>query len=243
MKGLAKKNNKTRGKTNRRKKNNRKTNRKGNKRGGSGFEIEIPLSQQKAELMDRKKTAKINYQKILDGTLAELNTIKIEFKNYVDEIRRESGYTETKDENQHPNKKTKYNDPDGLIKKAEVKLEEIMNSLNEKSEIAARDYHAEINKIEKEFSIINKKEKELQETADINAKKDAKIDEEIEKNKRDGKYIDPSNDRFYPVSQEEELTRGKFNESVADNKEYDERVKYGLYFNGGKKRKTYKKRK
>ena len=38
MKGLAKKNNKTRGKITRRKKNNRKTIRKRNKRGGAGLE-------------------------------------------------------------------------------------------------------------------------------------------------------------------------------------------------------------
>ena len=162
MKGLAK-NNKTRGKITRRKKNNRKTIRKGNKRGGGMEDIfnnEKTLEQQKTELISRKNKAGEDYQKILNRTANDFNKVEIDFVNFVKKIRGEYGYTETKDENQPPNKKTKYNDQEEKVAVAEKKLENIMKSLNEEREIATRDFNAELNNIEREISIIKQKEKE-----------------------------------------------------------------------------------
>ena len=247
MKGLAKNNNKTRRKITRRKKNNRKTNRKGNKRGGAGLqgiEDEISLPGQKAELMDRRNKAKNTYQEILNRTAAAFKKVELDFVQLVKQTNNKTGYTETKDENQHPNKKTKYNDPDGTIAAAEAELEEIMNSLNNEREIATTEYNAELKNIEKEISIIKQKEKEQQETAEINDKKDEKTEKEIIKNKEAGRYLEPyDNGTVFKVDQTPYLTSKIKKEIEADNKEYDNAVESGVYLNGGKKRKTPKKRK
>ena len=246
MKGLAK-NNKTRGKITRRKKNNRKTIRKGNKRGGGMEDIfnnEKTLEQQKTELISRKNKAGEDYQKILNRTAAAFNKVELDFVQLVKQTNNKTGYTETKDENQPPNKKTKYNDPNGTIAAAEAELEEIMNSLNNEREIATTEYNAELKNIEKESSIIKQKEKEQQETAETNARKDKEIEENMLMNQQTGRYLEPyDNGTVFKVDQTPYLTSKIKKEIEADNKEHDERERDGMTFNGGKKRKTYKKRK
>ena len=249
MKGLAKRNNKTRGKTTRKRKNNRKTIRKGNKRGGAGLEDikeEESLPRQKDELLCRKNQAKNTYQEILDRTAAAFNKVELNFVQLVKQTNNKTGYAETKneDENQYPNKKTKYNDPDGTIAAAEAELEKKMKLLNNEREIATTEYNAELKKIEGEFSFIKQKEKEQKETADINDENDKKILEKIIKNKKAKIYLEPyDNGTVFNVDQTPYLTRKIKEEIEADNREYDNAVKSGVVFNGGKKRKTHKKRK
>ena len=244
MKGLAKRNNKTRGKTVRRRKNNRKTIRKGKKRGGAGLENTLP--QQKAELMVRKNKADKDYQTMLNKKATVFNAAETVFKNTVEqENEKKNGYTETKngDGDENPHKKTKYNDPDGKIAAADVVLEQIMNALNKEIEIATTKYNAEIESIQEEFSNITQREKEQQETAYINAKKDANTNMQIIKNKEAGRYLPPyDNGTVFMVDQAPTLTSQAQNDYHENLANHENMENYGLTI-GGNKRKTHKKRK
>ena len=249
MKGLAKRNNKTRGKTVRRRKNNRKTIRKGKKRGGAGVDnipIETSLPEKKAELMYRRNKAKNTYQEILNRTADEFYKLELDFVQFREQTNNKTGYAETKneDENQHPTKKLKYNDPDETIAAAVEELEEQMKLLNNEREIATTKYKEEIESIESVFSFIKQKVKEQQETAYINAKKDRKIEEAKIKNKEEGKYLSPlNNGTVFNVDQATTLTSQAlqdYHDNLANHIRMEDE---GLTFNGGKKRKTHKKRK
>ena len=250
MKGLAKKNNKTRGKITHRKKNNRKTIRKGKKRGGGGlednFNDEKTLQQQKAELMSRKNKAGEDYQKILNITAYDFKKVEIDFVNFVKQIRGEYGYTETKDENQHPNKKSKINyDAEEKVAAAEKKLENIMNSLNEEREIATNKYKAEKKEIEDKLTNIEKQERHKIADEEFQRKQDIKTQERMVENMKKGLYINPDEprDQHGPlqfVSQERELDKDATKRAKQDEEDFNNNV---ITFNGGKKRKTHKKRK
>ena len=248
MKGLAKKNNKTRGKGTHKKKN-RKTIRKGNKRGGGGlediFNDEKTLQQQKAELISRKNKADEDYQKILNRTAYDFNKVEIDFVNFVKQIRGESGYTETKDENQHPNKKSKINyDAEKKVAAAENKLENIMKSLNEEREIAINKYKAEKKEIEDKLTDIEKQERQKIADEEFQSKQDINTQKRMVENMKKGLYINPDEPRgqhgpLLSITQERELNKNAADLEKADNEDFND----ALTFNGGKKRKTYKKRK
>jgi len=245
MKGLAKRNNKTRGKTVRRRKNNRKTIRKGKKRGGAGLENTLP--QQKAELMVRKNKADKDYQTMLNIKATVFNAAETVFKNTVkQENEKKNGYIETKNEDgdENPHKRTKYNDPDGKIAAADVIFEQLMNKLNKEIATATTDYKEKIERIQEEFSNITQMEKELQETAYINAKKDRKIEEAKRKNKEEDKYLSPlNNGTVFNVDQGLGLNLTEEQTYNMDNLDFRNMEDEGLTFNGGNKRKTHKKRK
>ena len=99
MKGLAKRNNKTRGKTVRRRKNNRKTIRKGKKRGGAGLEEivnEKTPQQQKTELnmendklMYDKEILTYKYKENYETQKRILHKRNLEFINYKERLIKE----------------------------------------------------------------------------------------------------------------------------------------------------------
>jgi len=123
MKGLAKRNNKTRGKTTRRKKSRGKTTRKRKNRGGSGG-LENVVNEHSKRYTDTEiKTMKINFDQ---EYLSAKNEIKKHFDDIANDLKRDlknikfNGTAETKnDENEQPNKKKKTNNTSQDLAKAE----------------------------------------------------------------------------------------------------------------------------
>jgi len=246
MKGLAKRNNKTRGKTTRKRKNNRKTIRKGKKRGGNGSDrngfanFQSPKRYTDAEINTMKETANNDY-------LSKKSIIIKKFNGIVDVLEQNlrdikfNGAEETKnDENEQPNKKKRTNNTTQDLAKAEDLINfKYMKATNAR---AAELQQLNTNGYEKmkEISEIEQNEREARETERI---EERNYQTAMQKAKEEGLSYLPvespgKGDQF---SQEEDLhkTAAKF------KKQDDEDFNNGnvLTFNGGKKRKTHKKRK
>jgi|SaaInlV_150m_DNA_3_1039698.scaffolds.fasta_scaffold01374_4 hypothetical protein len=249
MKGLAKRNNKTRGKSTRKKNDNRKTIRKGKKRGGAGLEgmNKKTLQQQTDELIFRKNDAVTKLIAIRKRTDAEFKAAEIVFIKYVEyvkQLHKDTGYAESKhvDENDPPNKKTKL-DNDPRIAAANTKLDKLMVKLQKERDTADFEYKVEMGKINNEFSIIKQTEQNQQETEDINAEKDEKTDKQRIKNIQNKTYLTPFAGNAFNVDGRWELAEANARQEEHDKSGFKDAETAGLTFNGGKKRKTHKKRK
>jgi hypothetical protein len=266
MKGLAKRNNKTRGKTVRRRKNNRKTIRKGKKRGGAGLEgivNEKTPQQQKTELnmendklMYDKEILTYKYKEKLRNSKEVLHERNLEFINYKERLIKEQeenvsndrGSTETKDGDETSNKKFKSNiEGDIQIKNNEVNI--LMNKLQIELNTAYAKFNIELDGIQKKIQIIQSKlteiEKEIQlanERRDIeNNNYNEAILRARELNLQYLHVEDPS--KGDQTSQNEYLDAMAIEQEEDNNTIFKNMEESDLTFNGGNKRKTHKKRK
>ena len=236
MKGLAKKNNKTRGKITHRKKNNRKTIRKGKKCGGNDNDKNVSIHwQNPSRYTDEEiKKMKINAEDEYNLYKSQINK---DFDEIVDKLENRqkqayNGEEETKNiENEQPNKKKKLNT-------------KIMNEIKNEYDIAVKARKEKINNLNTnafkkiaEIKQIEKNEEEQRKKEEIeyrNLKEAMKKSVNLE-------YLEPETDprKGEQISQEQQLDEDAKKQAKEDYTIF----KDAITFNGGKKRKTHKKRK
>lgn len=251
MKGLAKKNNKTRSKRRHRKKNNRKTIRKRNKYGGSGLQYianKKSLQQQKDELIDELKSHEEAYKskveennEIFKKLNIELNTILDNYKNM--SPKNNNGYTEAKndDENTPPNKKRRTD-----IKAEFKQKKEERDSKKDKLQREIFEEHTKLNKKRKEIQDkLTEIEKDIQLAIERQMIEDENYEKAIQRAKELNLIYLPPHDpnEGIHVSQQQQLDEDAKKQAKKERTIFDNMVEDNVYFNGGKKRKTHKKRK
>jgi hypothetical protein len=251
MKGLPKKNNKTRGKTNRRKKNNRKTIRKRNKRGGAGLQDianEKPLLQQKDELINELKSHEEAYKskveennEIFKKLNTELNTILDIYKNM--SPKNNNGSTEAKndDENTQPNIKKRTD-----IKAEFIQKKKERDSKKDKLQREINEEHTKLNTKRKEIQDkLTEIEKDIQLAKERQMIEDENYEKAMERAKKLNLIYLPPHDpnEGIHVSQVKELEKDEAELAEHDYTIFEKANEMGIITIGGKKRKTYKKRK
>ena len=166
MKGLAKRNNKTRGKTTRRRKSRGKTTRRRKSRGGSGGLAGMLAVQQPTydDLMNARDIAEQKYKNILDRTGTDFNKAEQKYITLVKQLQIPIGYGESKqvDENKHPNKQSQFE-----MENANTVLNTKMNELNIERKTADDEYNAEITRINNEVLRIMRDDKHAREKSEI----------------------------------------------------------------------------
>jgi len=249
MKGLAKRNNKTRGKTTRKRKNRGKATHKRKNRGGSGKLANMAVVQPTYDdLVSDNENAEHRLMDIIKRTDDEFKAEEIEYVKYVTQLREETGYVESKhvDENDHPNKKTKINN-DTKIAAAEEKLNKKLDALNKERDIAETEYKAEMDRIKTEYSRMThdreKNEKHDREKAEIdeinaNAARQKAKDQRV---KRNPPSPSRSTDYMAPDQSYDPLSYPDYPKTADEERMSDMGDKSEWY--GGKKRKYHKKRK